>query len=525
MLLLDVLPHEDHHLNCFEKNALSIIKWMEKEYRFVFSETWNFDFEEQAVYPNGEKIPLSERILVKRKLSLDLMENIHGIRLHINSTQVSDEEKIKCISCDLTLHNPVIVSFDTYYLPWSNNYNLRHESSHTFVVIGLDIEKGIVYCVDPTYTQQREELSLAVFLQGYTGESYKFDILPVSEVFDAEALFQRITNSVSENTKPNAIRKFAEAVKSTTFHELFHDFSLEQHLWESKLFQHILNIVFARHHFAKVLELLQPSYMPEKLEGLRCLVNEIEIQWQSVQMMIMKMFLMKDAGHLHQPLVSRLHEIADQEEHFIASLSLKAERMVEAGPKLLTAMEDAAAVGRLSASRVPLDAYLNNKAFGISYSDADGANFTNMGEYMLDIERTAEDRATLRFNPMTVQGARLDNISCKGQTIPIDGNVKTFLQFIGTSEWGYWKGKLHVHLSSGRVLEAEFMFPDWSTENRKYLQNAVLTGKRVYGSEIHDAHIFARTYDLIALVTPDERVAALTLPDLPNIHIFAIWVN
>ena len=242
--MLDVLPQNNNYLNCFELNAYSILKWMGMEHRLAFSESWNFGFSERIVDSDGKNIPLADRIQVNRVASLDLLEQIHGVRLKVKPVIGNPADKIKGIQDELSQENPVIVFFDSYYCRWTDEYQRKHDFDHSFIVIGLDEEKRMVQCVDPIFTKQREEMDLDTFLNGLHGQLYMLEKVPLQQDTNYEDLFRRITRTLAANTNPNDIRRFAEALRPITIQGLFHDITVEQNVWESKLFQHFNNILF-----------------------------------------------------------------------------------------------------------------------------------------------------------------------------------------------------------------------------------------------------------------------------------------
>ena len=201
--MLDVLPQNNNLLNCFELNAYSILKWMDLEPHFVFSESWNFGFSERVVDSDGKYIPLVDRIQVNRVASTDLLEQLYGVRLKMEPVIGNPADKIKAIQDELSRRNPVIVFLDSYYCPWCNDYQKKHEFEHCFIVIGLDEEKRMVQCVDPFFTKQREEMDLDTFMLGIHGHLYILEKVSHQQEKNYEDLFRRITRTLAANTNPN----------------------------------------------------------------------------------------------------------------------------------------------------------------------------------------------------------------------------------------------------------------------------------------------------------------------------------
>jgi hypothetical protein len=364
-------------------------------------------------------------------------------------------------------------------------------------------------------------MDLDSFMIGIHGHLHILEKVPRQQETNVEDLFRRITRTLAANTNPNDIRRFAEALKSVTMQELLHN--VGPNVWESKLFHHFNNIVYGRHHFAETLSYLRQFYLPERMESLSRHANEITSQWRAVHMLMFKVLLLKDYKEHLNAIIDKLLEIADHEERFIESLSLEAS-IASLTPKYeAPAFTDSQAVANLKGDALPLDDFFNNKGFGNSSGEADGANFNGLFEFLCDQDHVTEERKDTLFNPAALQGKRYDNIACMGQRIQVEGRAESFLQIIGTSEFGDWEGRVTLQLSSGRSLEIELMLPEWC--NPQYMNMAVWSGQMVHRGYTSPARLYAQTYNLRPLSSEGETITAITLPNLPNMHIFSIIVG
>ena len=119
------------------------------------------------------------------------------------------------------------------------------------------------------------------------------------------------------------------------------------------------------------------------MESLNRHAHEIANQCRSVHMLLVKVFLLNDCKEHLNTLIDMLLEIADHEERFIESLSLEAS-IASLTPKYeAPAFTDSQAVAKLKGDALPLDDFFNNKGFGISSSEADGANFTGLSDFFM----------------------------------------------------------------------------------------------------------------------------------------------
>lgn len=124
--------------DCFDLIVASYAKWLKGEYRFLFSNSLGFGF-------NNSKSKVGEKIYVDMGDIIELANN--------NGIQVVFYKNIEDIGMVLNGGYPVVVELDEYYCYWRINYQKLHKK-HYVILLEYYYDSGFFSCLDtmPTLT-------------------------------------------------------------------------------------------------------------------------------------------------------------------------------------------------------------------------------------------------------------------------------------------------------------------------------------------------------------------------------------
>lgn len=144
---------------CTENAFATVCNYMGIEYQYSFAYATNFSF--------------SSDFCDTGRVADGIFTSYNFIKYFEDVYNVSVEQKhfsffksyIKYLEDHLSSDIPIIAHFDSYYIPWSTLYNVRH-TSHLVVVIGIDTSTKSLIILDPIDLDKPINITYSQFKDG-----------------------------------------------------------------------------------------------------------------------------------------------------------------------------------------------------------------------------------------------------------------------------------------------------------------------------------------------------------------------
>lgn len=175
--------------------------------------------------------------------------------------------------------------------------------------------------------------------------------------------------------------------------------------------------------------------------------------------------------------------------------------------------------------KIPLESFYNNKAIGRSPSE-ETADISGTGIYYYfannEYERALEKGKEKYFFSKNIAQRDVDNISCKGQVIPLEEGVYSKVLILGCSEYGSYKEKLKFYHNNTLIDETDFKVSDFY-QLPIYGETIFCAGDTFQRDDdgLRQLNFNARIY-MYEISVKNEVINQIQLPDRRNIHIFSM---
>lgn len=317
--MLDIMPVKDDGMtSCFDVQLEAFGIWKKVGYELMFLDNWKFNFEEDGVgYGIWKRGKLASRLYFDYKLqTVSLFEKFHGIK--VNFRNVTTEELANIVKENLNVSkNPILISFDTFYLPWLEKFYQKIYSEHCIMVIG---ESKLGYYINDTRPFllepiHGEELSKEVISLGFLNNVFDFEIKKV------EFSFQE----VKEELLSIDLNMFAQMHNFANYLEWnpieigeLEDFDGGSGI----LFRAFRNIIRSRMHLKKSLKYINLYYInvSSTIEAFDYVIKK----WVIIKNLLLNAYISNDYDNINHKMALLIDEVADFEEKiatdFISSI-------------------------------------------------------------------------------------------------------------------------------------------------------------------------------------------------------------
>lgn len=172
---------------------------------------------------------------------------------------------------------------------------------------------------------------------------------------------------------------------------------------------------------------------------------------------------------------------------------------------------------------IAIQKYMNNKAFGLSPQESNGADISGTGIYfIMNHDSISSIYQAENKNILNGTYGQYDNVSCKGQIIEFPADTYNYIEILAASEYGSYEEKVEL-IEHGQVVgEVPFYVSDFYGtpiygEHIKYRGDTYQLVNNVIDQLDFNSRIFSYTFR-----TKDISIDSIKLPNRRNIHIFAI---
>ncbi|PWW04863.1 butirosin biosynthesis protein H-like [Paenibacillus cellulosilyticus] len=505
----------------------------------MYSEAWGFSFrlpEPDAAYIIGYGLEPDY------ETCLHDLDRYQGIEV-LSQKAESSAAVLTHIEKNLQDGTPVIIYLDSFWTTYLGSSRVNHHD-HYVLVVGIDREANVLYCVDPPVSKKTELLPITDFLEGNDGTFASFRFHSNIQEFDAIAWTSRLRDKLWPSGRENifdAIHRFADAIADDKF-DMRAEVALSagEGIWMSPLVWGLINVSSGRKSIG-----IAASYIGERFAQPRFkqLSNQLEAaaqEWDSIRASLLKLNYMKVIPKgFKEKIVDQLRQLAEDERSMAAALikDILGENVSESDEERVMSMPlsyeliPAAQSDvlddwlRLKALPVQLAEWCNNNGVGYLRSSASLTCMDDSEHFLLEEGQEGRfwsDEAFREFLMNEPSRGKDDNVSCFGQRIEFEPDFYAGAVFIGCSEWGSFEETLTIHYQDGSSQQASIAFTDWQAETPAYGERIIWQGRTARYFRTNDYFGEGRKLYQRALVfEPRKKVSSIELPICPNIHLFA----
>ncbi len=523
---LDIAPFHSDFSNCLEECMITVSNFYQRNYILMYSQSWGFSFDTNNYLLNGTGSCIND----DRGRIYDLYHSYHGIKMsfeHKNNPQ----EVINVIIRHIMADNPIGIFMDTFYYSWDPNKN--QHGKHWFLVTGVDTEKEVFYCTDPYFMQKNAILEFKDFINGYLGVLFIFEITK-SELLDYDwknLVLTSVKKLEGENGRKSifySMEDFAVSVENGFCIEK--ETSSSNRVIDMPYYVNLQSVNRGRLQYAIFLEYIAAKYSVTELLSISEKLKQVSYKWDVLRGILTKAILTKNEAIIKSKIPPHIREISNIEKEtlnlLIKTVSDTSYNNNNISKNIKSVSNVAESINFNSYSYLDLSNNFNNKGFGALLDETAKANLNGAGMFFVydDIPSNEIWKVdNMEFKFPKVSEIQYDNISCSGQELEFTPTGCTNIMLLGTADFGSFKESITVRFIDGSTEEVNIGFTELVFEPL-YGETVAWEGRaceRLDGKiQVHNSKvkIFAKTYKLIK----PGRIRGISLPYLPNMHIFAI---
>lgn len=511
-------------MNCLEATIANFAIACQRDYQMMFAQSWGFNYVD-----NNAKI--GERISSNTNIDLEYLKIYHGIEI----IQLFAENKKGLITSICNYINneiPAIIFISNYYYPWNEHYHkFDNGLPHAVLVTDVDFEKGIFYCVDPKFMQERGEIHFQDIIDG---ASTKYWILKCLDHYISEIPTQEVLNySLAEFTNNNGtLTKYQPIDNIYLFSEqIKYNFDIKNELdgthggiWIEPIVFNISNIIAGRCNYERMLHYIiehnNDHSLDSSLLAARDNLSLIITHWRQVRGLIVKTKYINTVGDLYLRIGDRIKMIADLELKTINILLNPsfAKNQLNYPFSSSTNNDEILYEQFKNISFVPLRHLFNYQRF---FNAKDPQSLKSVGglKYFFHVDSSLKKEIweynSLKFFHPIIDGYAPDSIACSGENIQVEHKIYDVIMFMLHSELNAREDELIIHYCDGTYEKLPLVVPRSSSG-----KNIIWTGQWGYTTnltETYSGNIYA-----ISMKLKKKTIQSISLPNCPNIIIFAI---
>lgn len=493
------------------------------KYKNTFCNTWRFEYNNF----NQNNIPLSEKF----SCGYDFVKNIYdycGVKCKTKKIN-SLEEGLNILSQSFEEDKPVIIHLDTFYINWSTYFGEIH-TNHVVLAIGLDTTKNVIYIIDNEFFDNRAsdkifEISYEIFRQA-SKFYYNITMEEREPVNSVRLLKKELLNSskyIGDKSLFNNIRDFAEDFKQNFEpNNEFKDYDKNVNLNESILLRKIRIVMAGRNLVMLFLKSLN-LYNEMELELVFDILKVAISKWNIFINLMLKYECMGWKKRINEKAYNIINDIADLEELAYKKLI---SIVLDDNKLSISHTNESITKNYQGCVYLNLEIFFNNKSFGEG-KYIKGANLTGLGEFLM-LENIPSNNI-LKIENIVYKFPLLnekdnDNISCCGQVISLPQVKFSRICLLACAEWGsYYYETIVLNYHDSKMEYLNIRIPDISMEpfNEEKIAWSGRTAT-IDNGEITIIQPNAKIFSLSYPIDNENIIDSITLPNCPNIHIYAI---
>ncbi len=523
---LDITPFHSDFANCFEECMISVSSFYNREYILMYSQAWGFGFDIENYKINGTGNSIND----DRGKVYDLYHLYHGIKVSFDNN-MNPQEVIEIITSYIMDGNPAGIFMDTFYYSWDPNKN--QHGKHWFLITGVDTEKEVFYCTDPYFLQKDAILGFNDFIRGYLGVLFTFEITndEISDYNWKELILtfsQKLKGERGGKNIFNSMEDFAASVEDGVCVEK--ETESANRVIDMPYYVNLQSVNRGRQQYARFLEHTAAKYNVPELLPISEKLKQVSYKWDVLRGILTKAILTKNESIIKSKIPPHIREICAFEKETLNLLIKTASGTSHINSNVLKNIESVSKIPENmnfnNYSYLNLSNYFNNKGFGTLLDETGRANLNGAGMFFVSDNIPSNniwEVDGMKFKFPVIVESQFDNISCSGQELEFSQVECSNIMLLGTADFGSFKESIILRFIDGsteviNIGFTELIFSPLYGESVAWEGRACewLDGKiQVYNSKVK---IFAKTYKL----NNPAMVRGISLPYLPNMHIFAI---
>jgi amino acid adenylation domain-containing protein len=521
-----IKPLFDSGRSCFEDLLASVCGWLGRDFEMMFARAWSFSY--QSAGPLGEKT-FGSRIDCNMGDKFGDLLRYHGIQTSVHSGKTC-AEILNIAVQELEAGRPVVMPCDTYWIPWDAGYQREgHDATHYFLIVGFDGVNQVVYCVDTIYSKYWEPLSLNHIVKGNLGECETYSLIDeIDTGMDWKGVIRNAVEHLQGvNGNENvftAMRRLAADLAETF--DIGEETKDQVNFLRAPIYESVRYIAKGRKQFGRLLEYLSQRFDIADMLPLAKRLDRAGGRWESMRALMLKMYKMFDQELYKNKVVEMIREAADDEESIAGELSrlCRQEAFTKTGARFPRAPGDTPVKGETVF--VELSSHFNNCGCGGSIYESCRADLNGMKEFFL-IESMPQEGVLaaggMEFYFPKLADGKMDNLSCNGETLPAPPGRYSSIQLLGCGDEGHFSEDMMINYEDGTKETVDLEISCWWLP-ANYGETIVWSGKIISRADerIHQTPIQGRLYAQSYPLTHNGNVISVTLPDCPNIHLFAV---
>ena len=509
--------------DCFENLIPPIARWYGKDYELMSMHSWGFRYRPS---PKNHGELFSRSFDSGTYPNLEYLGKFHGIQL-IHHTKLCFDSMINIIKSELDTQKPVIIFNDLYWCPWyTSRYKIMH-GGHYCLAIGYE-DDGI-YVIDSQYASDGALLPFDDFRMGF-GDFFLCNSLEVYEKeFDWKELLR---SSIADSTMFSGPNNMFDALKLFS-NDILDKLNLIDEMKEyqdipsaSGIVSKLASIGKKRKQYSLALSFLSKKYQIFDLDILSRKFIELSNKWSMIFGLLIKAYYTNSDSILLKRMADKINKLAYAEETILGEIrdvcnDFQCFTSSEIDSDLSISNFDIS-----ECSHIDLANYANNKGFGYDLNPNNLSEFSDGGRYIYIDNAIGCDEIDVDGVSFLILGnnERYDNISSKGQTIPVNLKPQKYIMFLGCSEWGSHTDKVELFFKDGEIEEISIELSNIASTAPAFGERMITMGRYVFKRKTavdltpFRANLFLKVHS----IRSSKAIEQLKLPYYPNIHIFAI---
>jgi len=517
-MLLNIQPLHIDGLNCKEDVFFTVAGFFKKEYQLAFSEAFNFQYHQPE---DGQPASMGPRIATGNMNTRSLLEKYCGVDV-LTFKAESAEEIVEIIREQQKLGNPTAFSINTYWCPWSSNYQVQ-SFGHTCLAVDIDRENKIT-CLDPVAGLELFYLPYSEYKNGFAFYS-TFRLREQQEKLNYKNIFTDSVNKISSfNMFENMEGFLADFNTRFNFEEEFKN--ARPDIWGSLFYRNLVYVAGSRYLYSQFVSHINKELQTPRLDKLEKDLLYVCSKWKVAISWLLKGFYTSFSQGVYDRAQKTLGDILKEEREIYKSLLQAVDGRMEYTMGQKTWAQDfEEAIEDIKYIYIDLKDHCNNIAFHSTVSNDCAADFTGTGHYFVSQDAPSEKLVSLgnmSFDFPKLEDTCCDNVSCSGQVIAVPPLDYKGIMLMGSCEWGNFIENMKLDYVDGESETIQINFSDWQNKEPLYDEKLIWGGK-VYNK--NEGRGYLDPYNLFALVRPvrEERtLSSVTLPECSNMHIFAM---
>lgn len=479
--MLSIRPFAIEGLDCLENSLLTIIKWKYNEFEQGFVDSFYFSYKQECGKRMGESLSVPTDNVINN------FKKYYGLSIGNIDFDKSDPEKV--IRNEIEAGNPVMISMDTFFCNWYENYKKSH-SVHVFIITGK-IERGwsVIDTMPLRFNIQISEEDLKSGLRWIR----KVNWGKRTEAFPS--IYEVISKVLERKCKRNELQQIEMFIKDFSGSDIESEIDENCDVWSIPLLNNMRRVYGSYNQLLLLLNYMKKS---EKSIGdyYIDIVKPIVSEWGIIINLMYKMKMNQKYVEMRPRIICRLKKVYELEKLMLKQIELEGNRQRHGADKRTCRYEN------------------------ISFPFNNESHFFQEKDYTLESEFRIGERweaETVIFDFPMFGANELNSISCDGQHIEIGHSNVLKIHFIGYAKWGNQMENVTIEYSESSE-EKELAITDWCYEPR-FGENVIWEGDfaQIHGTEIYKGKIFD-----VGIPVQDTWIRQLILPKCSKIVLFAI---